>query len=157
MKLYLGVDPGLDGALAVLTEDGRLMRTHDMPTLEDGPKGRRTIAAPLLATLIAKSGVVQAFVEKVATRPGEGAVGAFAFGRGVGILQGIFAAFDMPVVLITPQYWRKYHGLSKEAKDASRSKSIALWPDKSELFARVKDDGRAEAALIGLAGLRMSA
>lgn len=157
MNLYLGVDPGLDGALAILTEDGRLMRVHDMPTLEDGPKGRRTIAAPLLATLIAKAGVVRAIVEKVATRPGEGAVGAFAFGRGVGVLHGIFAAFDIPVVLITPQAWRKHHNLSKEAKDASRSKAIALWPDKAELFALKKWDGRAEACLLTLAGLRVAA
>jgi crossover junction endodeoxyribonuclease RuvC len=39
------------------------------------------------------------------------------------------------------------------AKDAARSNAIRRWPAKADLFARVKDDGRAEAALIGLAGL----
>jgi hypothetical protein len=35
----------------------------------------------------------------------------------------------------------------------SRSVAIRRWPDKAGLFARVKDDGKAEAALIGAAGL----
>jgi hypothetical protein len=41
-------------------------------------------------------------------------------------------------------------------KDAARSEVIRRWPDKAELFARVKDDGRAEAALIALAGIRLA-
>jgi hypothetical protein len=39
------------------------------------------------------------------------------------------------------------------AKDAARSEAIRRWPDKARLFARVKDDGRAEAALIAVAGV----
>jgi hypothetical protein len=34
------------------------------------------------------------------------------------------------------------------------AEAIRRWPDKAALFARVKDDGRAEAALIAVAGLR---
>ena len=39
MTMILGIDPGLDGALAVLTEAGELVAIHDMPTLLDGAKG----------------------------------------------------------------------------------------------------------------------
>ncbi len=39
------------------------------------------------------------------------------------------------------------------AKDTARSEAIRRWPDKAGLFARVKDDGRADAALIAVAGL----
>lgn len=38
-------------------------------------------------------------------------------------------------------------------KDAARAEAIRRWPAKAELFARVKDDGRAEAALIAVAGM----
>jgi hypothetical protein len=38
-------------------------------------------------------------------------------------------------------------------KDMARSNAINRWPSKAQLFARKMDDGRAEAALIGLAGL----
>jgi hypothetical protein len=40
-----------------------------------------------------------------------------------------------------------------EAKDKAHSEAIRRWPANAELFARVKDDGRAEAALIAVAGL----
>ena len=39
MSIVLGIDPGLDGAIAELTEAGELVAVHDMPTLEDGAKG----------------------------------------------------------------------------------------------------------------------
>jgi crossover junction endodeoxyribonuclease RuvC len=42
-------------------------------------------------------------------------------------------------------------------KDAARSEAIRCWPGKAGLFARVKDDGRAEAALIAVAGLKREA
>jgi hypothetical protein len=38
-------------------------------------------------------------------------------------------------------------------KDMARSNAINRWPGKAGLFGRKLDDGRAEAALIGLAGL----
>jgi hypothetical protein len=39
-------------------------------------------------------------------------------------------------------------------KDMARGEAIRRWPGRAGLFARGKDDGRAEAALIGIAGLR---
>jgi hypothetical protein len=45
------------------------------------PAGRRAINAPLLAGIIYASHATHAFVEHVGARPGEGAVGAFAFER----------------------------------------------------------------------------
>jgi len=47
--------------------------------------------------------------------------------------------------------WR--HPGRAGAKDAARSEAIRRWPTKGALFARVRDDGRAEAALIAVAGL----
>ncbi len=78
---FLGVDPGVNGAIAVLGSDGELVSVHDMPFLADGPAGRRAVNAPLLAEIIAKSRATEAFCEFVGARPKEGAVGAFSFGR----------------------------------------------------------------------------
>ena len=39
-------------------------------------------------------------------------------------------------------------GLLNSGKDASREKFRTLWPKHADLVARVKDDGRAEAALL---------
>ncbi len=155
-KLALGVDIGVAGAIAVLTSAGALLDVFDMPVLADGPAGRRNVNAALLAETVAKSHATEAFVEFVGARPKEGAVGAFAFGRSSGVIEGVMAALGLPVVFLTPPTWKRLVGIppGKEgAKDAARSEAIRRWPAHARLFARVKDDGRAEAALIGVAGL----
>jgi crossover junction endodeoxyribonuclease RuvC len=60
------------------------------------------------------------------------------------------------VAFITPPVWKRAIGIppGKEgAKVAARSEAIRRWPSQAGLFARVKDDGRAEAALIAIAGM----
>jgi hypothetical protein len=79
--MVLAIDIGLAGAVAVIAESGELIEIHDMPTLEDGPRNRATINAPLLAAIVAKSCAARAYVEWVGPRPADGAVQAFAFGR----------------------------------------------------------------------------
>ena len=102
MTAILGIDIGASGAIALLTREGELLEVHDMPTLHDGPKGRRTVNAPLLASIVFKSHAAAAFVEFVGARPGEGAVGAFAFGRSRGVIEGVLGAAGIPVAFIAP-------------------------------------------------------
>jgi crossover junction endodeoxyribonuclease RuvC len=159
LHIILALDLGVTGA-GVIHHDGVPAEFFDMPCLNDGPAGRRSINAPLLAELVYKSRASAAFVEAVGPRPGEGAVGAFAFGRAKGLVEGTLAAAGIPVTWLTPPTWKRIVGIppGKEgAKDAARSEAIRRWPDKTAWFARVKDHGRAEAALIGWAGLQREA
>ncbi len=125
-----------------------------MPVLRDGPKGRPAVNAALLADLVYRWHAKQAFIEYVGSRPGEGAVGAFAFGRSRGVVEGVLAACGVPAKHLAPATWKAAVGLPKASKDASRSEAIRRWPAHAAFFARVKDDGRAEAALIAVAGLQ---
>jgi crossover junction endodeoxyribonuclease RuvC len=155
--IIAGIDIGVTGAIAVLS-DRALVEVHDMPILRDGPKGRASVNAPLLAEIIARSHADRILIEWVGVRPGEGAVGAFAFGRARGVCEGVCGALGVPVQFITSPAWKRIHGIApgkNGAKDAARSKAIARWPDKADLFKRKKDDGRAEAALIAAAGVMM--
>jgi crossover junction endodeoxyribonuclease RuvC len=154
MKRIIGIDVGAVGALAILTAEGSLDEIADMPVLTDGPKGRRSVNAPLLASIIFKSHADHAFVEFVGARPGEGAVGAFAFGRSRGVVEGVLGAAGIPVTFIAPASWKRAVGLSLASKDAARAEAIRRWPAHASLFARVKDDGRAEACLIAVAGMQ---
>ena len=52
--MILGIDIGASGAIAVLDGEGNLVTVEDMPCLKDGPAGRRTVNAPLLASIIFK-------------------------------------------------------------------------------------------------------
>ncbi|HEY8162615.1 MAG TPA: hypothetical protein VIF34_10165 [Methylocystis sp.] len=125
MPRVIGVDIGAKGALALLSPTGELLEVVDMPILRDGPANRPKVNASLLSAIVYRWHADQVFVEFVAARPKEGPTGAFSFGRPRGVI----------------------------AKDAARSEAIRRWPDKAQFFARVKDDGRAEAALIAVAGL----
>lgn len=151
----LGIDIGATGAIALLSDQGELIDVWDMPTLNDGPKNRRTVNAPLLAELIYKSHARRAFVERVGPRPMEGAVGAFAFGDAKGVVRGCLAAAAIPTIFIAPAQWKRAVGVppGKDMKDMARSVAIQRWPAHAEKFKRKCDDGRAEAALIGVAGL----
>jgi crossover junction endodeoxyribonuclease RuvC len=152
----LGVDIGNTGAVALIDEAGELLEVCDMQCLSDGPKGGPALNAPLLAAIVAKAGASQAYVEWVGPRPTDGAVQAFAFGRCKGVVEGVLAASGVPVAFLTPPQWKRLVGIAPGqagAKDAARSEACRRWPGKAALFARQKDDGRAEACLIALAGL----
>jgi crossover junction endodeoxyribonuclease RuvC len=151
--MILGVDIGTRGALALLNPQGDLLEVADMPVLRDGPKGRPAVNGLLLAEIVFRWHAKQAFIEHVGARPDEGAVGAFAFGRSRGVVEGVLAACGVPASHIAPAAWKRAVGLSVASKDAARSDAIRRWPSHAALFARVKDDGRAEAALIAVAGL----
>jgi hypothetical protein len=154
MKLVLGIDIGVQGAIALFDENSNLISVTDMPVLADDPKGRRAINAPLLASIIFKSHATHAFVDHVGARPGEGAVGGFAFGRARGIVEGVLAAAGIPASFITPACWKRIVGLpSGRDKDASRSAAISRWPTSADLFKLKGSDGLAEAALVAAAGL----
>ncbi|WOJ89859.1 hypothetical protein RZS28_00650 [Methylocapsa polymorpha] len=155
MKLVLGIDPGLDGAVAILTDAGELLEIHDMPTLEDGAKGRRAVNPALFASIVYGSQATIAFCELVGPRPTDGVTGAFGFGRSRGIIEGCMAAVGVPLTLIAPPIWKRASNIlpGKENKDSARSVAISRWPSKAGFFARKCDCDRAEAALIAVAGL----
>jgi hypothetical protein len=96
-ELVLGVDIGSRGGIALLTAAGELLSVHQMPVLADGPAGRPNVNAILLANIVRNSLAARAFVEHVGARPGEGAVGAFAFGRSAGVVAGVLGAHAIPV------------------------------------------------------------
>jgi crossover junction endodeoxyribonuclease RuvC len=113
------------------------------------------VNAVLLGAIIRAMAPDRAFVEHVAARPGEGAVGAFAFGQSRGVIEGVLGSLGVPVVFLTAAAWKRRVGLPAGTdKDASRSEAIRRWPKQANLFARKLDNGRSDACLIGIAGLK---
>jgi crossover junction endodeoxyribonuclease RuvC len=151
VTLYLGVDPGLSGALAFLdTEKGHL-HVLDMPVLEVSRNGKkkREVSAPLLANILnAVDGTdVVAVVERVSAMPGQGVTSMFSFGRSLGIIEGALAACQISITFVSPQVWQKAAGV-RGGKDGSRQRACELFPNYAKMFERKKDDGRADAALM---------
>lgn len=148
----IGIDPGASGAIALLVS-GVLVSVHDMPTVtvERNKSQKRQVCPAGLSMLMQQLSPNKAIVEKVGARPGEGVSSMFSFGRSVGIIEGVLAAKQIPVTFVTPQAWQKWSGAAR-GKDGSRQRVMELFPREAHLFARVKDDGRADAVLIALAG-----
>ena len=150
--VVLGIDPGKHGAIAWATGTGRL-EVHDMPDATGAALGA------LLADLILENRPMVAYVERVGSMPGQGHMNVWTFAEGYGVILGVLGALQVPVVHVTPGVWKKAAGLIKrkgetsaQAKTRSRQLAIETWPRCSHLFARAKDDGRAEAALIARYG-----
>src|SRR5947209_3551617 len=109
--LVLGIDIGVLGGISVLTSRYALAAAYVMPVMDDGPAGRRAVNGPLLSELLGRWRVRGAFVEFVGARPGEGAVGAFAFGRSRGVVEGVCGALAIPVTFIAPAAWKRTIGI----------------------------------------------
>jgi len=162
MVVILAFDPGLDGAIALVAADGYPMRIWDMPSL-DRPQGKgREVNPFLLADIVeearelAGDNKIECVVEQVGPMPTDSRPAAFKFGDGFGVIRGVIGAHHLTTRFVRPQTWKKYHGLLKKDKSASRALALAKWPDLSDEFRRIKDADRAEAALIGQFGLTVA-
>ena len=90
-----------------------------------------------------------ALVEHQQSQPNNGHVQAFKTGMGYGQLRMVLTANFIPYRVVTPQAWKRWHGL-KGDKDASRLLASQLMPKAAHQWPLKKHDGRAEAALIAL-------
>ena len=154
-KYSIGIDPGLSGAIAILSPES--LKIFDMPTMtvERNGKAKRQVSASQLAEMLyLYSGRdCHVYVEKVSAMAGQGVTSVFSFGRSFGMIEGILAAFKMPVTFVPPATWVKAVGRG-QGKDASRARAMELFPDNQADFKRVKDDGRSDSALIAYWGSR---
>jgi crossover junction endodeoxyribonuclease RuvC len=155
--IVCGIDPGLSGGVAFLdTAAGAVLDVADMPTLAltRGGKNKREVDMHALARLIAERRPGHAFVEQVGAMPGQGVSSVFAFGKSFGIAMGVLAATGIPMTFVAPIAWKRALRVPA-AKDGARARASQLLPAAAHLWPLVKHDGRAEAALIGIYGLRM--
>jgi crossover junction endodeoxyribonuclease RuvC len=150
--IVYGIDPGLSGAIALYRPSDGWLEVHDMPTLT-AAKGKTELNHHRILDIMQREGDEQqmCMLERVGARPGQGVTSMFNFGRSYGSLEMAIAAAEMPMQYVTPAVWKRFFGLGA-CKDAARGVAIQRFPAMAGAFARKKDDGRAEAALIALYG-----
>jgi len=150
-KLWLAIDPGINGAIAAVNDQGRLVTIRDMPVVKMavGKSIKSRISPELLSMYLRNHLGDTAVVEQVSAMPGQGVSSMFSFGESFGVIKGCLAGVGIQYQTITPAKWKKDMGINA-SKDGARAMAIQTWPSWAETFARVKDDGRAEAALLAL-------
>ena len=156
--MIVGIDQGLDGAVAILSLRGEVIHIADSPSFEtmNGKKKRREHDARGMAEILIERRKVKpvfVFLEKVGSMPKQGVRSTFTFGQGYGIWLGIVATLGYRLELVRPQLWKGelMKGQPKE-KDAARLVARQMFP-AAELHLK-KHGGRADALLIAEYGRR---
>lgn len=153
--LVIGIDPGIGGAIAAVSDEGHIAWLHDMPIRDSGKRNRKAseIDGARLAHLLAPY-VMQVrvtLVEEVHAMPGQGVSSMLSLGDSRGCIRGVLEALGMSVVRIEPRAWKASYGLLRAEKEASRALAIRLYPRCTELGLK-RHHGRAEALLLARYG-----
>jgi len=128
VSVYAGIDPGVTGAVALVTvdpENGTGLTIHPTPVLwvrVGKSQRRRYEIAPLLDLLRSFPAITLAYVEEQHARPGQGVASTFATGYGAGLWTACLVACHIPFVAIHPRRWRQQVGLP-HAKDYKTRKA----------------------------------
>ena len=150
MKI-IGIDPGLNGAIAVLQEN-KVKEIFDVPVMPEGKKNKRQLNSAqlvkLLKDIISDNEEVAVIVENVSAMPGQGVTSMFNFGQTFGAIKGICAALGLPIFFVRPAKWKKHFDLINSSKDASRTKAIEMYPSLSDQLSKKKDVNKSDAILI---------
>ena len=90
--------------------------------------------------------------ERAQAMPKQGVSSGFKYRRAVGTIEAAILCCEIPITIIEPSTWTKFHHLHGGDKEPARQRALQLFTNAHAMFARKKDHGRAEAALIALAG-----
>lgn len=150
--IFIGCDPGISGAIAVIDETGEFLYVDDMPAMHEGKLAWvdiETVTSGLMDVLAGRPAT--AYVERAQPMPKQGVSSVFGYGVAFGSLLASIQMLRCRVELVTPAVWKKAQGLTSNKAD-SLSKARLLFP--AAPLDRKKDHGRAEALLIADYGRR---
>lgn len=143
--ILLGIDPGVSGAFALFDTAERTVTVQDMP---DTTVGMVDLIASLPALRICT--IEKPYFPKVIGVANVAKI-ATAYGKIIALL----SQRGIPINEVRPSDWKAALNLGP-SKSASRELASQIFPDNADQWARRKDDGRAEAALIAWYGLRFA-
>jgi crossover junction endodeoxyribonuclease RuvC len=103
--MYLGIDNGLSGGIAVIDDDNKIVLAEPMPTIK--VKDKRLIDIKKLSELITKHEVDFAVIENAHAMPGQGVSSMFSFGRVFGINLALLEAHGIPYKIVESRTWQK--------------------------------------------------
>lgn len=114
-RIYIGIDPGKDGALAALLPDGGV---HVVPFNEVAYVSEISSLAEFETMCV---------LEHVGAMPGQGSVSMFHFGENFGFIRGVLSANGVPYELVRPQKWKKEFSCTSD-KNTSIGVAQRLFP-----------------------------
>lgn len=172
-KRFLGVDPGISGALCCFDPATATAQFFDTPTvtIKVGKKMKNQMDVNAIVFYLRELQDhydLRASIEKVNAMPrwdtdpktgqktpaAMGVTSAFNFGFGFGLWIGVLTALGVPFQQVHPNSWkRRMMPDSSKEKDASRVKAMQLFPKTAVDLKLKRHHNRADALLIAAYGV----
>lgn len=162
MKAILGIDPGMEGGLA--------LRWPNEVLVELMPTAMGFVDIPSLRNWLAhySDSIEIALLEVAGMRPGQATQSCFKFARGFGVIEGILSGLRIRYQLIPPKTWSREfeHGVTETADKSLRKRLIKakrkeiagrLFPRvdlRETARSRVPHEGMTDALLLAEWGFR---
>ena len=121
---YIGIDPGKNGGIAVMSVDGTVVDVTKMPSTPSG----------ILDFLSSYKYDSFCVLERVGGMPGNGGSAMFNFGKGYGHLQMALLALGIPTEEVTPNKWEKTYQLGTSGKYTKTEWKNRLKAKAQQLF-----------------------
>ena len=120
-RIYIGCDPGKSGAIAILTDAGKVACTIKL----DGTE--HDIAESLRAAI--QDAEPHAMLERVHAMPQQGVSSTFKFGQSFGFLRGLLVALQIPFDEVTPAKWQnEMKCRTRGDKNITKQAAQRRWP-----------------------------
>ena len=119
MKCILGIDPGISGGAAIISEDQQFTQVIAFAKL-----------TPVeIADWITSREIFVCYLEGVSAMPGQGVTSTFKFGMNYGIWQGLLAAKKIPFQRVYPLKWQTFMNCRTGGnKNVSKVRAQELFP-----------------------------
>jgi crossover junction endodeoxyribonuclease RuvC len=158
VPIILGVDPGVTGAMVWLQiEPLEILTVLDHEVWCYATEPDEALYHLLGQQLRPDLTVVEAQHARATMGPDgkrqQGIASTWNYAEHYGIIKGCVRQYRCPVRFPDPAVWKANMKLSRDKKK-SLAKARQLFPNHTDLFERVKDHGRAEAALLAWYGQR---
>lgn len=149
--IYVGIDPGLSGGIAIIDSDAMTSKVMKMPAGKNYPE-------PLLVvnelSRLLYEGTFCVAIEQTQTRPGQGIAASHNYGIGFGVLVGcLYAMKPVEFRMVRPQVWQKdvwgrYGAHGEDTKQRTYQAMLRAHPDRAADLTTVRGkllDGNSDA------------
>ena len=133
--VYIGIDPGQNGGISVISENSTESHVYSSGTLID---------------VLSQARCAKVVLEKVSAMPKQGVSSTFKFGQNYGYIMGVLEAFDIAYELVPPQKWKREFSCTAD-KNTSIAVAQRLFPDidlRATERCKKPHDGKAESLLM---------
>lgn len=153
-NLYLGIDPGLQGGFALISQDSKVIMASPLPlsTIDE----KKSINSLLLYDHLKRyvEHIKYGAIELVHSMPKQGVVSTFTFGKGFGAILSVLEILKIHHIQVPSQKWKK-EILGEVTSDKEKSIVYAQSLETNREYINIRrnfkpHDGVAEAICLGM-------